>query len=94
METVQVDKFEKRKASKREYIQTKRANEAYREMENRKRAKILMVDDDTDRRDKAEKRKASKREHFLVYRTRRLFSFFISVTSFNDSYSLVFLSCF
>lgn len=56
------DKTEKRKASRREHMQKKRASEAFRKME-KKRAKILVADNDTEQRDKAEKCKASKREH-------------------------------
>ena len=56
------DKAERRKASKREFIQKKRENPDYRKRENRMRAVASECDTDMNLREKIERRKTSQRE--------------------------------
>mgnify|MGYP001794454438 CR=1 FL=1 len=55
------DKVERRKVSKREFIQKKRENPDYRKRENRMRREASECDIDMDQREKIEKRKTCRR---------------------------------
>ena len=79
------DKAERRKASKREFIQKKRENPDYRKRENRMRSVASDCDTDMDLREKIERRKTSQREFIRKKRAE-------AVTRLKDNHKKIKLS--